>query len=212
MKRTSRSPFVISVAEHTGWAHLVCIAAPGGVPAVIERRRVTLIDPDLPTMPYEHETVGMKEAEANALVARVRRSVAARSTLALQRVVTELAPTYAAVALAIRKPPFPELPAKISAVWQSYRLQCAADGMLYQSAICAAARQLGLEVQLCVRGDEAARAAKCLGATLDAVEEFVSRTGRPAGPPWTGEHRRAYAAGIAALGERARGRLRIQKP
>lgn len=212
MKRTSRSPFVISVAEHAGWAHLVCIAAPGGVPAVIERRRVTLIDPDLPTMPYEHETVGMKEAEANALVARVRRSVAARSTLALQRVVTELAPTYAAVALAIRKPPFPELPAKISAVWQSYRLQCAADGMLYQSAICAAARQLGLEVQLCVRGDEAARAAKCLGATLDAVEEFVSRTGRPAGPPWTGEHRRAYAAGIAALGEHARGRLRIQKP
>ena len=163
-------------------------------------------------MPYEHESVGMKEAEADALIARVRRSVVARSTLALQRVVTELSPTYAAVALAIRKPPFAELPDKVSAVWQSYRLQCAADGMLYQSAICAAARKLGLEVQLCSRGAEAASAARCLRVTLDDVEEFVGRTGRPAGPPWTAEHRRAYAAGIAALGEHARVRLRIQKP
>jgi hypothetical protein len=31
------------------------------------------------------------------------------------------------------------------------------------------------------------------------VEDFVARSGRPAGPPWTEEHRRAFAAGIAAL-------------
>ena len=105
------APCMVSVAEHTGWAHLVCVAAPGLVPVVIARRRVTLIDPGLPTMPYEHESVGMKEDEASALIARVRRSIAARTTLALQRVVTELSPTYAAVALAIRRPPYPELPA-----------------------------------------------------------------------------------------------------
>ena len=29
------APCVVSVAEHTGWAHLVCVAAPGLVPAVI---------------------------------------------------------------------------------------------------------------------------------------------------------------------------------
>jgi hypothetical protein len=79
------APCVVSVAEHTGWAHLVCVAAPGLVPAVIARRRVTLIDSGLPKMPYEHESVGMKEDEANALMARVRRSIAARTALALQR-------------------------------------------------------------------------------------------------------------------------------
>jgi hypothetical protein len=203
------APCVVSVAEHTGWAHLVCVAAPGLVPAVIERRRVTLIDPGLPKMPYEHESVGMKEAEANALIARVRRSIAARTTLALQRVVTELLPTYAAVALAIRKPPFPELPGTVRAVWQSYRLQCASDGMLYQLAVCHAARQLGLEVQLCRRGDEAAWAAQSLSVTPGEVEEFVAGGGRPAGPPWTQEHRRAYLAGIAALAPYARERLRL---
>ena len=53
------APCVVSVAEHTGWAHLVCVAAPGQVPAVIERRRVTLIDSGLPTQPYEHESTAM---------------------------------------------------------------------------------------------------------------------------------------------------------
>ena len=203
------APCVVSVAEHTGWAHLVCVAAPGLVPAVIERRRVTLIDSGLPTQPYEHESTDMREDEANALIAQVRRSIAARTTLALQRVVTELSPTYAVVALAIRKAPFPELPRTVSAVWQSYRLQCAADGMLYQLAICRAARQLGLEVQLCRRGDETARAAQSLSVTPGEVEEFVTDSGRPAGPPWTQEHRRAFAAGIAALAAQVRGRLRL---
>ena len=57
-------PCVVSVAAHTGWAHLVCVAAQGNVPAVIERRRVALIDQGLSTMPYEHDTTAMREDEA----------------------------------------------------------------------------------------------------------------------------------------------------
>ena len=54
-----KRPCVVSVADHTGWAHLVCVAARGNVPAVIARRRVALIDHGLPTMPYEHDTSAM---------------------------------------------------------------------------------------------------------------------------------------------------------
>src|SRR2546422_5221436 len=85
------APCVVSVAEHTGWAHLVCVAARGNVPAVIARRRVALIDQGLPTLPYEHETTAMREDEANAVIAGVRRSIAARTSDALRRVVIELA-------------------------------------------------------------------------------------------------------------------------
>jgi hypothetical protein len=203
---------VISAAEHAGWAHVVCVAAPGHVPAVIERRRVTLIDAGLPTLPYHHDSIGMREDEANALIARVRGSIAACTSRALHGIVTDLAPGYAAVALAIRQSPFPELPATVAAVWQSYRLQCAADGMLYQLALCRAARDLGLDVHLCRRGEEITRAAVGLDVRPDDMESFVSGTGRPPGPPWTQEHRRAYAAGIAALAAHARHRLRIQMP
>ena len=103
----------------------------------------------------------------------------------------------------------PGLPATVAAVRTSHRLLYAADGMLYQLAICHAARQLSLDVHMCRRGKEAARAAQHLGVTPAEVEEFVSRTGRPPGPPWTQEHRRAYAAGIAALAPHVRSRLRI---
>jgi len=205
-------PCVVSVAEHAGWAHLVCVVARGNVPAVIARRRVTLIEKGLPTMPYEHDTTAMREGEADAVIAGVRQSIAARTSEALRRVVIELAPAHAAVALAIREAPFDDLPATVAAVRTSYRLLCAADGMLYQLAICHAARQLELDVHTCRRGTETARAARQLGVTPAAIEEFVSRTGRPAGPPWTQEHRRAYAAGIAVLAEHARERLRIPAP
>ena len=197
------APCVVSVAEHTGWAHLVCVAAPGLVPAVVARRRVTLIDSGLPTQPYEHDSTALREDQANALIAKVRRSVAAHTADALTRVVTDLPPSYSVVALAIRKPPFADLPATIAAVRASYRLQCAADGMMYQLAICRAARQLGLDVQMYRRGGEVSWAARQLRVTLREVDEFVSRAGRPAGPPWTQEHRRAYAAGIAVLATHA---------
>jgi len=203
-------PCVIGVADHAGWAYVICVAAPGDVPAVVERRRITLIDAGLPTLPYHHESIGMREDEANALIARVRRSIAACTSRALREVVTDVAPAYPVVALAIREPPFPELPDTVAPVRQSYRLQCAADGMLYQLALCRAARDLGLEVDLCRRGEETARAAARLEVHADDIASFVSGSGRPSGPPWTQEHRRAYAAGIAALAARARRRLKIQ--
>lgn len=206
-----RAPCVVSVAEHTGWAHLVCVAASAQVPAVVERRRVTLIDDGVPRQPYEHDSTALREDEANALVARVRRSVAARTSETLTRVVTELSRSYAVAALTIRKPPFDDLPDTIVAVRESYRLQCAADGMLYQLAICRAAEALGLAVQLYRRGDEMSWAANRLGVSVRDVEAFVSRTGRPAGAPWTQEHRQAYAAGIAVLAAHTRGRLEMAR-
>jgi hypothetical protein len=200
----TRIPCVVSVADHAGWAHIVCVAAPGEVPAVVERRRVTLIDPGMPTLPYHHESIGMPEDEANALIARVRRSIATCTSRALHGLVTNLGPPYRVVALAIREASFVDLPDTVAAVRQSYRLQCAADGMMYQLALCGAARELGLEVHPCRRGEEAAWAAARLDVHPHDVEAFVGGAGRPSGPPWTQEHRRAYAAGIAALAHHRR--------
>ena len=195
----SSAPCVVAAADHAGWVHFVCVAAPQDVPTVIERRRITTIDAGFPTMPYHHESVGMSVAAANALIDRVRRSVARCTSRALGDVVTDLSPSYRIVALAIRKPPFPELPDTVTRVRQSYKLQCAADGMIYQFALCTAARDLGLEVHLCGRGEENVLAAARLDVDSSDIQSFVSVTGRPPGPPWTEERRRAFAAGIAVL-------------
>ena len=202
------APCVISAADHSGWTHFVCVAAPGHVPRVIERRRVTTIGAGLPTMPYHHESLALSVDDANALIARVRRSVAECTSRALREMVADLAPAYRVIALAIREPTFPELPDTVAVVRQSYQLQCAADGMMYQLALCNAATDLGVEVHRCRRGDEIARAATALQVAFREMESFVSIIGRPPGPPWTEEHRRAYAAGIAVLA--ADERLKLQ--
>ncbi len=203
-------PCVITVAEHAGWAHLLGVAAPRALPIVVDRRRVTTIDPGLPTMPYHHESLGLPEAKANALIARVRRSVDACTARAVRQIVRDLAPAYSVVALAVREPPFPTLPASVLAVRQSYPLQCAADGMMYQFAFCRAARDLGLDVHQCRRGDEHAQAAAPLRVRPEDIDAFVSGSGRPSGPPWTLEHRRAFAGAIAALAAHAPRRLTIR--
>jgi hypothetical protein len=131
--------------------------------------------------------------------------VAKTTDLALGRLVDELSRQHPVTALTIRKPPFEKLPASVAAVHASHQLLSSADGVLYHLAICNAARRLGLEVQLCRRGDEIDFAASALGVSPGAVEEFVTGPGRPAGPPWTVEHRRGYAAAIGALAMRVRG-------
>jgi hypothetical protein len=204
-------PCVVSAADHAGWAYFVCVAVQRGVPAVIERRRVTTIDAGLPAMPYHHESLGMPLAAADALICRVRRSVAERTLRALRDVVTDLSPSYRIVALAIREPPFPDLPDTVATVRQSYQLQCAADGMMYQIALCAAAAELGLEVHQCARGKENALAAERLDVDCHDIESFVRVIGRPSGPPWAEEHRRAYAAGIAALASGGRDRITLRQ-
>ena len=192
-------PCVISAVDHAGWAHFVCVAGPGQVPTVIERRRVITIVAGLPTMPYHHESLELSVDDANALIWRVRRSVAQCAARALREAVADLAPTCRVIALAVREPTFPELPDTVALVRQSYRLQCAADGMIYQRALCEAASELGIEVHQCRRGEEIARAAASLRVAVREMESFVSVTGRPSDPPWTEEHRRAYAGGIAVL-------------
>jgi hypothetical protein len=200
-----RTPSILAVSEHTGWAYVTSVSARDRRPCVITRRRIALIDRGLPTQPYEHETRAAPPHEAEALVAKVRSSVATITDLALSRLVDELSREHTVTALTIRTPPFDKLPASVAAVHASYQLLCSADGVLYHLAICNAAKRLGIEIHLCRRGDEIALAAAALGESADAVEEFVTGPGRPTGPPWTVEHRRGYAAAIGVLARSVRG-------
>lgn len=201
----SGTPSILAVADHTGWAHIVCVSARDLRPFVVTRRRIALIEAGLPTQPYEHETRAMRADPAQALVARVKRSVDKTTSLALRRLADELSGEHPVAALSIRTPPFDTLPEAVADVHASYQLLCAADGMLYHRAICNAAARLGLEVEMCRRNHEIRSAASALGIREQKVEAFVTESGRPPGPPWTLEHRRGYAAGIAALARRVHG-------
>ena len=96
---------VLGVADHNGWAVCVTVAVSRGLPVVVDRRRVGLIEPGVPSQPYHHETVGMPLPEAEKLVVRVRESVM-RTTLArMSQLRDDLQPPYTIVAMTLRNPP-----------------------------------------------------------------------------------------------------------
>ena len=194
---------VLGVADHNGWVVCVTVAANRGLPVVVDRRRIELIEPGVPSQPYHHETVGMALPEAEQLVVRVRESVV-RTTLARLTELRDELQAYSIRAMTIRNPPLTYVPITVAEAHASYPVMCRADGMMYHDALCTGARRLGLAVEQHDRGEEVTRGADRLGVSVAQLEQFLQTEGERLGPPWQKEHRLAAAAAIGALTTRAR--------
>src|SRR5579863_8270448 len=81
--RMSINGGIIGVSDHGGWAVLVTVASDG---TLLDRRRVELVDNDLPALPHHHEGQGLPPEKAVALVERVRVSAEQHATRALDAV------------------------------------------------------------------------------------------------------------------------------
>ena len=206
------SPVVVGVADHSGWAILVSAAVVNGVPAVVDRRRVRLIDKDLPAQPYEHDTQALADDEAEHLVRAVKRSIAANTASAFDLLSADLWPLYRVSSITVREPTLARLPATVKDAHDSYHVQCRADGMLYHSAMCTAARQRHWTVMFHRRGEELARAAEALKASAQDVERFLNDLKKTMKQPWTAEHRSAFAAAMSGLREQSKRALRLESP
>jgi len=197
---------VVGVSEHSGWAILVTVAIEEGMPVVVDRRRVPLIDKGVPPQPHEHDTTALAQDEAESLLRTVTRSIAACTATALDHLATDLAPRYRVSSLVIREPTLDHRPT-IAESRGSSHVRNRADGMLYHTAICKAASQRKWNVVLHRRGEEVARAAETLRASPEDVERFLNDLKRTLRPPWSAEHRNAFAAAIGQLDRRRLRRL-----
>lgn len=201
---------VVGVADHNGWAALVCVTVKDASPEVIDRRRVELIDPRLPKHPYEHETAGMNAAEAERLVQEVRDSAADHAERALSRLRSCLGTNREILSIALRTAPLPRLPGSVAEVHASWHVMVRADAMLYHDALCTSAASLGIKVDTFARGEERPRAAEATAATAERLDRFLSGLRASLGPPWQQDHQAAAARAIAALGRYTT--LRLDKP
>lgn len=198
-QRSNGRPVVVGVADHNGWAILVSAAVVNREPVVVDRRRVRLIEKGVPNQPYHHETLALSDAEAEQLLRRVERSIAACTALAFEQLSADLRPQYRVSSITIRQPPLAHLPTTVGEVHRSYHTLCRADGMLYHSAICTAARERDWTLVFHRRGEELAKAAEALQASTHEVERFMNDLRQTLKPPWTAEHRHAFAAAIGRL-------------
>src|ERR1700688_1051083 len=185
----SKDGGIIGVSDHGGWAVLVTAAGDG---TLLDRRRVELVDEDLPKIPHHSEGQGLPLHEAVALVERVRVSAERHAKLGLDAVAMTVPGRILGVALRQCQ----ELPPTIAERIKDYRAQNVADWVMYRRALAAAAEARGWAVHWY----DAKKVLDAAGQTLriEDVEAHFLQLRRSIGPPWGKDHKVAMAAAIVA--------------
>ena len=191
------SEYSIGIEDHYAWANLVSVIMSGPDEILLDKRRVELLDQQLPASPYHHETLHMPRSGAEKLLRQVTASANKRATSALSALIGELAPAKCR-SIAIRVPPLPDLPATVAEVHANTWITNRADGMIYHQALTQAAAQLNLRVFYFEKDNVLELAAQARGKTARDLERQLKAFGTTLGPPWRKGHVVACAAAIFA--------------
>ena len=168
---------------------MVTVARDG---TMLDRRRVELVDEDLPKIPHHSEGQGLPLDEAVKLVERVRASAERHAKLVLEAVATAVPGRILGVAL--RK--CPELPPTIAERIKDYRAQNVADWVMYRNALAAAAEARSWGVHWYDARKVFDAASKKL--RIADIEAHFLKIRKTVGPPWNKDHKLAMAAAIVA--------------
>jgi hypothetical protein len=185
----SKDDAIIGVSDHNGWAVLVTATRAG---TLLDRRRVELVDEDLPSLPHHHDAQGLPLEEGVALVERVRLSAERRAKRALDAVSTSVPLRIAGIALR----ECPPLPPTVAERLRNYRAQNVADWVMYRKALAGAAEALGWAIHWFNAKKAFDAASNALGGA-DLEAHFI-RVRKSVGPPWDKDHKIAMAAAIVA--------------
>jgi hypothetical protein len=178
----------LGIAHHFGWAVAVVAAADH---RVVDRRRIELIEPGMPSAPIHQEGKPLDDAATTALVAQVRASAVRATSASLDELAAALpAPV---VSMSLRAWPR-DFPVDI-AVQRRVPYEARADSVMYRQVLAEVARARSWEVHLFDAKDVEARATAILAERADDVLHGPRAT---LGPPWAKDHRMALAATIVA--------------
>ncbi|HZQ83279.1 MAG TPA: hypothetical protein VFA83_00500 [Acidimicrobiales bacterium] len=178
----------VGIADHLGWAVAVTASTDA---KVVDRRRVELIGPGMPTAPIEHDAQGLDLAAAAALVKKVRASVVRATSAALDEIAGALPGPVASISLRALPPDFPpDLATQLRPPYQAR-----ADAVMYRQELAELAHARGWDVHFYDAKAVLGQAAGILG---DGAEKVLEGPRATLGPPWTKDHRGALAATILA--------------
>ena len=186
----------LGIAHHFGWAVAVTASADH---EVVDRRRIELIETDLPPAPIHHlggahdlhrSGEPLDDTSLAALVADVRASVVRAAAISLEQLVAALPEPLVSMSLRAWPVGFPE----DIAVQRRVPYESRADSVMYRQVLAELAEERGWAVHRYEANveDEAAR---ILGAR--AAEVLHGPRSR-LGPPWSKDHRTALAATVVA--------------
>jgi hypothetical protein len=187
----------LGIAHHLGWA--VAVTASESY-EVVDRRRIELVEPGLPTAPIHYEggpyvldraAEPLDDDALARLVADVRASVARATAAALDELASSLPETIRSLSVRAWPADFP----RDIAVQRCVPYESRADSVMYCQVLAALARDRGWAVHLYSAKDVEDHAIRLLG---ERAEEVLHGPRAALGPPWSKDHRMALAASIVA--------------
>ena len=129
----------LGIAHHFGWAVAVTAADDH---RVVDRRRIELLEPGVPAAPIHHDSEGLDDDAAAALVAAVRASAVRATTEALDELAASLPGPI--VSMSLRAWPL-DFPGDI-AVQRRVPYEARADSVMYRQVLAEVAQARGWAV------------------------------------------------------------------
>lgn len=187
MRSSRNNGAIVGVSDHAGWAVLMTVARDG---TIFDRRRIELVDADLPNMPIHHDAQTLPLTQAVDLVTRVRASAARHAKLSLEAVAKDVSSPIRGVALRKCAP----LPPMIADHIRDYRARNVADWVMYRKALADAAESLGWFVYWYDARNVFDVA--CEALHVKNLDSHFLQARKSLGPPWNKDHKLAMAAAI----------------
>jgi hypothetical protein len=178
----------LGIAHHFGWAVAVTASADH---RVVDRRRIELIEPGMPTAPIHHDGTRLDDAAASVLVAQVRASALRATSASLDELATALPEPIVSMSLRAWPLDFPD----DIAVQRRVPFESRADSVMYRRVLAELACARSWDVHLYDAKDVEGQAVSILAERADDVLHGPRAT---LGPPWGRDHRMALAATIVA--------------
>ena len=178
----------LGIAHHFGWAVAVTASANH---QVVDRRRIDLVEPGMPTAPIHHEGKELDDEAAAAMVAKVRASAVRATTVSLDELAAAVSEPI--VSMSLRAWP-QDFPTDI-AIQRRVPYESRADSVMYRQVLAECARARGWEVHFFDAKNVESQAAAILG---DGAKDILHGPRTALGPPWAKDHRIALAATIVA--------------
>lgn len=183
----------VGIAHHFGWAVAVTASAEF---SVIDRRRIELIEPGLPTAPIHHEGgshpmhrsgQSLDDEGLAALVDNVRQSVVNMTADSLDHLVASLPEPITSLAIRAWPADFPQ----DIATQRRPPYESRADSVMYCQVLSEVAAERGWDVHTFDAKTVESDAVAILGPR---AKEVLHGPRSALGPPWSKDHRTALAA------------------
>lgn len=185
---------------HSGWGVLVAVSGDSDSVAVVDRRRIVVMDPATPggNQPY-HYAANLSAEKAEQHIAKCGALAQSMAADALKQTLAELnEQEYLVVSSAVLMAAGRALPS-LPGILASHPLIHTAEGEFFRRSVIDACKRLKIPVTQIRERELEERAQSAFGKKAALVSRRISMMGKSIGPPWTADHKAAALAALLTL-------------